>query len=77
MDDETNASVGRAVRARRDELGISQATLASQLGISQPMLVKLEQGRGVISMSRLASIATLLKTDLAALFLQSYMSANG
>lgn len=44
--DELARILGRNVRRRRAELGLTQAELALQLGISRAELSKIEQGHG-------------------------------
>ena len=49
--------VGRRLRARRKELGISQEKLANVLGISFQQVQKYESGVNRVSASRLWNIA--------------------
>lgn len=56
--------IGNRVRARRLELGLSQADLADTLGVSFQQVQKYEKGRNRIGAGRLAIIARALKTDV-------------
>lgn len=42
--DDTRARLGRAIRARREQLGLSQEELADRLGRSQSLVSRLERG---------------------------------
>jgi transcriptional regulator with XRE-family HTH domain len=55
-----DAHIGRAIRERRNALGISQERLAQQLGITFQQVQKYESGRNRVSASRLVDIATVL-----------------
>ncbi len=59
--------LGARVRARRNELGWTQADLARRAGLSARFLVDLEKGEGNISVVRLAEIAEALGVSLATL----------
>jgi XRE family aerobic/anaerobic benzoate catabolism transcriptional regulator len=61
------APLGRAVRARRQELGLTLKTLAARARVSQRFLTELESGHGNISIARLADVARALDTTAAAL----------
>ena len=50
----STASVGRAIRAARRRLSITQSQLAEMSGVSQPMISSIERGGGV-------SVGTLLR----------------
>jgi transcriptional regulator with XRE-family HTH domain len=68
MQTETQIAIGCAIRARRKELRMRQEKLAGALGISQPYLVRLEQGKTLISAARLQQIAQILRTDIATFY---------
>ena len=59
--------LGKAIRARRNELGLSLAMLAADLGIATSSLSKLENGLTPITFERLERISGLLSADLASL----------
>ena len=60
-------AIGNKIRQRREEKGLSQDSLAHELGITQPSYARLEQQDERISIKRLKQIATLLKTTVAEL----------
>ena len=65
---ETRLAVSRALRTRRQELGVTQATLAKKLHSSQSRIAKMEAGDPSISLDLLlrAFFATgATKRDLA------------
>ncbi|ODR97872.1 hypothetical protein AUC68_10015 [Methyloceanibacter methanicus] len=65
---ETDAVVGRNIRARRLVLNMSQTALADQLGLTFQQVQKYENGTNRIGASRLLQIAQLLAAPIAALF---------
>lgn len=56
-------SLGGAVRARRNDLGLTMKTLASRAGVSERFLAQLETGSGNISVARLQDVAEALGTS--------------
>lgn len=60
--------VGRAIRLRRHELGVSQQALAAQLGISFQQVQKYERGANRISASMLYAAARALGLPPGAFF---------
>jgi transcriptional regulator with XRE-family HTH domain len=65
---QTDIHIGRRVRERRVALGLSQAELGDQLGISFQQVQKYESGANRISGSRLWDIATVLDTPVVFFF---------
>ena len=59
--------LGKAIRARRGELGMSLAALAGDLGLAVSSLSKLENGLTPITFERLERISRLLDVDMASL----------
>jgi XRE family aerobic/anaerobic benzoate catabolism transcriptional regulator len=59
--------LGKAVRARRTELGLTLRDLADAGGLSGRFLAELEAGRGNISVARLHDVAVALGTTASAL----------
>jgi DNA-binding Xre family transcriptional regulator len=53
--------VGHRIRVRRAEIKMTQAQLASQLGIGQGQMSHLERGNKQLSLARLEQIAQVLK----------------
>jgi XRE family transcriptional regulator, aerobic/anaerobic benzoate catabolism transcriptional regulator len=58
------SELGRAIRARRVERGLTLGALARRSGLSERFLIQLEAGRGNISVARLIDLAGAL--DVAA-----------
>jgi len=57
-------SLGQRIRARREEIGLSQSELARRAGVSQPVINVLERG-GATTSRYLATIARALAVDVA------------
>jgi transcriptional regulator with XRE-family HTH domain len=64
--DPVDEHVGKAVRARREALGMSQEALAQRLGLTFQQVQKYEKATNRVSASRLVAIAHALKTTPAA-----------
>ena len=60
--------VGKKIRARRRVLGMSQASLADQLGITFQQVQKYEKGTNRVSASRLQQTADALGLRISDLF---------
>jgi transcriptional regulator with XRE-family HTH domain len=58
--DGIDARVGRKIRGRRKQLGVSQPRLAASIGVSYQQLQKYEHGVNQVAPSRLAAIAAAL-----------------
>jgi len=56
--------IGRAVRERRQALGLSQTELAQRAGMTQPALSRLEAGGVIPTIPLLERITTALDADL-------------
>ena len=70
------ARIGRAIRRRRQELGLSLTETAAQLGVAISTLSKLENGLVPITFQRLDAISRLLKVDMAALLAEAPQDAR-
>jgi transcriptional regulator with XRE-family HTH domain len=70
------ARIGRAIRQRRKELGLSLTETAAQLGVAISTLSKLENGLVPITFERLDAISRLLKVDMAALLAEAPQDAR-
>lgn len=60
--------LGKKIRARRKELGMTQEDLADRLGLGHQALSRIEQGKMAPKMDRLPLIARNLKCTVADLF---------
>jgi transcriptional regulator with XRE-family HTH domain len=65
---EADVHIGRRVRERRTELGISQIALGERLGVSYQQIQKYETGANRISGSRLWELSIILKTPVGYFF---------
>ena len=63
-----NSAIGKQIRARRNELGLTQKTLAEQVGVSQQQILKYEQGDGRIPADRLMALCRLMQIEPGTLF---------
>ena len=57
--------LGSRAAKRRDELGLTQAEVASQIGLSRASLANLETGRQKILLHHVYKLAAALKVDLS------------
>lgn len=57
-------TIGRAVRARRLELGLSQIELATRAGMTQSAVSRLEAGAATPTIGLLERLAAALNADL-------------
>ena len=76
MNDQRSANsfdlqLGKRVRARRLEIGVSQEKLAEMLGVTFQQVQKYEKGVNRIAASRLFDIADALKMDVCDFFTRS------
>lgn len=58
-----DARIGKAVRERRESVGMTQAALAAAIGVTFQQVQKYEQGRNRVAASKLVRIADALKCD--------------
>jgi transcriptional regulator with XRE-family HTH domain len=66
--DGADAAVGRRIRSRRLDCGLSQTKLAIAIGVTFQQVQKYENGTSRISASRLEKIAKTLHTSIAFFF---------
>ena len=66
--DDIDAHVGGRLRARRTELGLSQATLGQHLGLTFSQVQKYEKGSNRIGAGRLYHLAALLGVSVPYFF---------
>jgi transcriptional regulator with XRE-family HTH domain len=59
--------IGSRIRKIREQNGISQDNIATELGITQPSYARLEKEDDRISITRLVNIASILKTSVSEL----------
>lgn len=60
-------TLGERIKARRTELGLTQAQLAEKAGVRQPTLSNWESGAGSPQLAKLTSVAAALGVTLAEL----------
>jgi transcriptional regulator with XRE-family HTH domain len=60
-----DVEVGRRIRARRVECGVSQTALGESLGITFQQIQKYEKGMNRVSAGRLKQISTLLEVPMS------------
>lgn len=72
-----NQIVGKEIRKRRKELGLSGAELAGLVGISQQQVSRYERGECNITLDNLISLAKALETDLICFFNDEIFSIEG
>jgi transcriptional regulator with XRE-family HTH domain len=65
--DPLSLALGRAIRAARDQAGMSMRALAMRCGVSQPFLSEVERGRSTPSIATLHRIAEALSLSPASL----------
>lgn len=65
---EKRRTLGEAIRARREEQGISQARLALMVGSSKSHIWRIETGRVGVGVDDLGRIADALDVTVASLF---------
>lgn len=63
----TRRAVGAAVRARRQEAGLTQEALAIDSGVTRNMLIHIEHGTRGVSFERIYDLARSLGTEPSAL----------
>lgn len=61
---QTSLGLGRVIRARRKEAGLSIATLASMLGCSPRFLSEVERGKETASVGRVIEIVCALGLEI-------------
>lgn len=74
---DVDRAIGRRVRLRRQQLGVSQKALAAQLGVSFQQVQKYERGTNRVSASTLVRIAAALDCSPGAFFGHSGGVAEG
>lgn len=67
---EIDREIGRRIKARRNELGMNQQSLAEQIGVSYQQVQKYENGTDRVGASRLYAIALALGCNIAEFFEQ-------
>lgn len=58
------SEIGREIRARRRELGYTQAFLAEYAGVSASFISELENGKPTVQLDKMMYILSLLGMDL-------------
>jgi transcriptional regulator with XRE-family HTH domain len=60
--------LGRAIRARREKMGVSQERFAVQAGVHRTYMSAIERGKVAVSVAVAAQVAKALGVTLSALF---------
>lgn len=63
MAEKLYAKVGAAIRAKRSEAGMTQASLASRTGLKRTSITNIERGSQAILLHQLIDVARVLRTD--------------
>ena len=63
--DNINKEIGRKIKTKRNEIGFKQEVLASELGISQSALSRMENGVEDISVIVLLKLSKILNTHIS------------
>lgn len=63
---DTSAALGAIIRARRQDLGLSQQSLAADAGVSRKFIIDLESGHERAELGKTLAILTALGLSLAA-----------
>lgn len=68
--------IGRRIKTRRNELGMSQSALAAALGLTFQQIQKYEKGSNRISAGRLQRVAEILEVPVT-FFFNDFRAADG
>jgi len=60
-----STEVGVRIKARRKELGYTQAQLASMMGFSPRLLSEIERGKDTVGIQKVLDLLTALGIDIA------------
>lgn len=72
-----DARIGKAVRERRESVGMTQAALAAAIGVTFQQVQKYEQGRNRVATSKLVLMADALKCEASELLGEESDGAPG
>ena len=68
--------IGETIRAAREQAGVSQAGLASKIGMHRENVIRLEKGRGNLTVETLMRVAEGLGVDLRVTFVRRPTKAS-
>jgi transcriptional regulator with XRE-family HTH domain len=68
VENDVDSHVGARIRARRDEMSMSQTNVADRLGLTFQQVQKYERGYNRVSASRLYDLTEILDVDIAYFF---------
>jgi transcriptional regulator with XRE-family HTH domain len=71
-----NLEIGRRLKNRRQILGLSQAKMGEQLGITFQQMQKYEQGKNRISAASLFELCHANKIDIKEIYREAVLSAT-
>lgn len=69
-------SVGRNIKARREEAGYTQEQVAEALGLQREAVARVERGTAIPTVVRLVELAELFGCNVDALLLESSIRAD-
>jgi transcriptional regulator with XRE-family HTH domain len=76
MPDSIYATIGLAIRSRRDLIGMTQASLAEKTGLSRTSVTNIERGGQALLVHQLLEIARALRVSPTSLLPSSVPAAN-
>ncbi|WP_409362764.1 helix-turn-helix domain-containing protein [Bradyrhizobium sp. CIR18] len=71
------ASIGAAIRARRDAVGLTQAQVAEKSGLSRTTLTNIERGGQALLVHQLLDLARVLRVSPGSLLPSTTLSTVG
>ena len=74
---EADAQVGKLIRLRRLQLGLSQSELGRRIGVTYQQVQKYEQGLNRVNATSLQALATALEVQTSYFFLKTSLSGSG
>lgn len=74
---EADAQVGKLIRLRRLQLGLSQSELGRRIGVTYQQVQKYEQGLNRVNATSLQQLATALEVQTSYFFLKTSLSGSG
>ena len=76
MPDDVYPIIGKAIRLRREEIGMTQAVLAELAGLSRTSITNIERGGQALFVHQFLELARALRVDISALVPNAVMSVG-